>query len=289
MRKLLLLLPLIFLTTFCNFGPAQPDVASIVSATLTAAAGPQAGTGSGGSISGRLFYPADSLPPLRVVAFLVGSDQYYSVDSVAGQSEYRIDNLPEGKYHVVAYTIGAEGTLSGAYTQAVMCGMTEACTDHNLVDVVVFAGETSADINIADWLQPNLPPMPGGPAASGAAVAAEPGFGAISGNLAFPSSGIPAMRVVAFNLETAETFAVETAENQTTYQLDNLPAGRYYVVAYATGGGIAGGYTAAVPCGLTADCADHTLLEVNVVANSITQNILPGDFYAPEGTFPPPP
>jgi hypothetical protein len=230
---------------------------------------------------------------MRVAAFLVGSDQYFSVDTAAGQNTYQIGNLVEGKYHVVAYTLGGSGFpagLSGAYTQAVLCGMGQECTDHGLIDVIVYNGEASTDVNIFDWLQPDFPPMPGGVPASGGAPAAG-GAGAISGQLMFPASALPAMKVVAFNIETGETFSVNTTANQNTYKIDNLPAGRYFVVAYSIGGdgftpGVAGGYTAAVPCGLTTACTDHTLLEVNVIANSVTQNVVPGDFYAPEGTFP---
>jgi hypothetical protein len=301
MRKLLLLIPLVLLLTHCTLGaPAQPtpDVAAIVNATLSAAdsgqgAAPQAASAGTGSVSGQLNYPADAIPALRVVAFLVGSDQYFSVDTAAGQNTYQIGNLVEGKYHVVAYTLGGSGFpagSSGAYTQAVLCGMGQECTDHGLIDVIVYNGETTTDVNVFDWLQSDFPPMPGGVPASGGAPATG-GVGAISGQLMFPSGAIPVMKVVAFNIETGETFAVDTAANQNTYQIDNLPSGRYFVVAYSMGAdgntpGVVGGYTAAVPCGLSAACTDHTLLEVSVIANSMTQNVAPGDFYAPEGTFP---
>jgi hypothetical protein len=301
MRKFLLLIPLALLLTFCTLNsPAQPtqDVAAMVNATLTAVAQnpgavPQAASSGLGSISGKLNYPADSMPSLKVFAFLVGSDQFYAVDTAAGQMDYKIDNLPEGKYHVVAYTTGTSGTLSGAYTQAVLCGMTETCTDHTLVDVIVFNGEATTDINIFDWLQPDFPPMPGG-APAGSAQPAPGGMGGIAGTLMFPASSLPSMKIVAFNIETGDTYMVITPAGQGAYQIDNLPAGRYFVVAYSIGGdgfaaGVAGGYTAAVSCGLSVNCTDHTLLEVKVVANNLTQGIVPGDFYAPEGTFPPMP
>jgi hypothetical protein len=50
--------------------------------------------------------------------------------------------------------------------------------------------------------------------------------------------------------------------------------------------GLAGGYTQAVPCGLSVNCTDHSLIPVQVNNGVVTQNINPGDWYAPEGSFP---
>lgn len=174
MRKFLILIPLSLLLTFCaapggNSGAPAPDVADIVSATLTAYVPEQVDlqpilpAPTGGSISGRLSYPADAIPPMKVVAFRVGSDEFFFVETARNQPIYRIDNLPEGKYNVVAYTLGGDSFpvgLSGGYTQAVLCGMGESCTEHGLVDVIVFDGEESSEVDILDWLQPDFPPMP---------------------------------------------------------------------------------------------------------------------------------
>jgi len=43
-----------------------------------------------------------------------------------------------------------------------------------------------------------------------------------------------------------------------------------------------------VPCGLSAGCEDHTLLPIIVIEGQ-TASADPGDWYAPEGTFPPMP
>lgn len=130
-----------------------------------------------------------------------------------------------------------------------------------------------------------------------------PLFGTLTGKLSYPSEFIPPMRVVAFSLTDGNAYFVDTAMNQREYSLD-LPAGSYYVVSYphegspgttgqadsySLGGGpFAGGYTQMVPCGLAVGCDDHTLLPVPVTAGqTITAD--PGDWYAPEGTFPPMP
>lgn len=169
MKQYLLLIPLALLLTFCSPAPAAqptPNVSAIVSATLTAvAAEPQemALPIEAGGIEGRLSYPADSLPALRIVAFQVATGQYYSVDTLAGQTTYRLEGLPEGKYNILAYTLGSDtfpAGLAGGYTQAVMCGMGPECADHGLVDVIIFDGEITPDVDILDWLQPNFPPMP---------------------------------------------------------------------------------------------------------------------------------
>ena len=80
-------------------------------------------------------------------------------------------------------------------------------------------------------------------------------------------------------------------ENQSAYQIDDLPVGTYHVVAYTMGGngfptGLTGGYSQSVPCGLQAFCTDHTLIDVPVTSDQVTGNINPQDWYAPEDTFP---
>ncbi|HEY2981938.1 MAG TPA: hypothetical protein VGJ22_12205 [Anaerolineales bacterium] len=120
---------------------------------------------SAGSISGSLSYPAEGIPPLRVVAYRVDIDQYFYVDTLQNQNTYQIDNLPPATYHVVAYSIGGNGFpsgLAGGYSQAVPCGLSAACTDHSLIDVSVLAGQVSGGVNPQDWYAPEgtYPPMP---------------------------------------------------------------------------------------------------------------------------------
>jgi hypothetical protein len=63
----------------------------------------------------------------------------------------------------------------------------------------------------------------------------------------------------------------------------------YNIVAYTLDGRLAGGYTIAVLCGLTADCSDHSLVPIPVAGGLEVSDIDPADWYAPEGTFPPAP
>jgi hypothetical protein len=161
--------------------------------------------------------------------------------------------------------------------------MAEACIDHRLVDVSVRAGQVVENVDLIDWLVP-LPPIP---------QEGQPVQGAITGALSYPSEFIPPMRIVAFRIEDGQVFFVNTQMNEATYTLP-LPAGTYRVVAYVGGvdanaTSIAGGFTNAVICGLSVECTDHALIDVMVEQGGMVYRVDLGDFYAPEGAFPPVP
>lgn len=114
----------------------------------------------------------------------------------------------------------------------------------------------------------------------------EGGTGSISGALSYPGEMIPPLRVVAMRLDSGRAYYVDTEKNQATYQITDLPAGLYHVVAYMAEKSLAGGYSQAVPCGLTVECNDHLLIDVEVVAGQERNQVDPADWYAPPGTFP---
>ncbi len=122
-----------------------------------------------------------------------------------------------------------------------------------------------------------------------------PETGGIAGGLDYPAEGVPPLRIFVFDATNPAVFySMETALHQRTYQIDNLPPGIYHVVAYTIGGdgypaGLSGGYTKAIACGLTAECSDHSLIDVVVSAGTITSGVDIRDWYAPDGTFPPEP
>jgi hypothetical protein len=112
---------------------------------------------------------------------------------------------------------------------------------------------------------------------------------AITGNLSYPSEGIPPLKVVAFDMMTqAPAASLETEAGQSTYSLV-VPPGVYNIVAYTLDGQLAGGYTMAVMCGLTVECTDHTLIPVPAANGLAADGIDPADWYAPAGSFPPAP
>jgi hypothetical protein len=297
MRKVLLVITVLsFLLISCLglAATAQPTQAvdEIVQATfqaLTVQAPNPTSTSEAilkGSISGELGYPSGVIPALRVAAFDVNSDEYFYVETTYNQDSYQIKDLPAGTYHVVAYTLGGgsfPGGQAGGYTQAVPCGLTVNCNDHSLIPVEVEGGQNVPNVNPTDWFvrDNNFPSMPG-PTPSG-------GKGSITGSLSYPSEFIPPLRVFAFQVGSDEYFFVDTSENQTSYQIDNLPAGYYQIVAYTQDGKLASGYTQAVPCGLTVGCTDHSLIDVPVNSGQAVTGVNPSDWYAPEGTFPPAP
>jgi hypothetical protein len=118
------------------------------------------------------------------------------------------------------------------------------------------------------------------------AVTPTPVPGSISGTLSYPSSFLPPMRVAAFQVNGFNYRYVDTMEGQSTFQITELPPGKYHVAAYSMDGSLAGGFTLAVACGLSVDCADHSLIDVVVVSGQDTPNINPQDWYAPAGSFP---
>lgn len=115
--------------------------------------------------------------------------------------------------------------------------------------------------------------------------------GAIAGTLNFPAEGIPPMRVVAFSTSGAAWFAVEVDQGN-TFTIKDVPAGEYTVVAYPLDknlNGLAGGFSQFVPCGLSVECSDHSLIPVTVKPGEVTADIRPADWYAPPDAFPPDP
>ncbi len=255
-----------------------------------------------GNISGNLNYPGPSIPAMYVAAYRYGSESYKFVITNAGQNTFEIDDLDPGTYWVIAYTVGGSGFpigLPGGYTKAVLCGLSVNCTDHTLINVDVKAGQTTTNVDPFDWYAPQgsfmaFPQQGVGQPLS--ATATPSTTGGIAGTLMYPAGGVgmPSLRIVAFQVGTANYYYVDTALGQNAYQLNNLPPGKYHIVTYvlpggAFTGGLSGGYTQSVPCGLQYGCNDHTLIDVVVTVGHVTTDINPNDYYAPTGTFPPDP
>ena len=153
-----------------------------------------------GSISGQLNYPAESLPPLNVVAYQVGTSNYGIITPHAGQGTYQIDDLTPGTYHVVAYTVGGGGFptgLAGGYTQAGPGGFRVRCTDHTLIDVTGTGGANASGADPADWNAPEgtFPPFPASSPAATCAATLPPAVadGSIAATLTYPADACPAM------------------------------------------------------------------------------------------------
>ena len=131
-----------------------------------------------------------------------------------------------------------------------------------------------------------------------ALIASAPAFaGSITGGLAFPGDAIPALTVVAVDLDTGKQFSVETRAGQRSYRLD-VAAGRYIVFAVPHGPGVEdepgeqplrGAYSAFSVCVLSApdkaeagQCQDHQLLTVEVGDKDTRRRVDLYDWYLPE-------
>lgn len=90
------------------------------------------------------------------------------------------------------------------------------------------------------------------------------------------------------NTETDELVTVSRAEGEgQAYQVE-LSAGTYVAYAWRTDGALGGSYTAAVPCGLTVECTDHSLLPFEVNAGTTVSGIDICDWYGKPGDVPTP-
>jgi hypothetical protein len=112
-----------------------------------------------GRIEGTLSYPSEGIPPLVVYARNVATGETLVVATEENQQSYVIEDVPAGSYHVFAW-VSDGNSLGGAYTQAVLCGLTVECTDHTLIEVPVQAGALTAGIHIADWYEQSVVPPP---------------------------------------------------------------------------------------------------------------------------------
>jgi hypothetical protein len=104
--------------------------------------------------------------------------------------------------------------------------------------------------------------------------------GTVTGKVCYPSEFTPAMDAYFRNVDTGDLASLAIAENQGTYNLD-LPVGTYEAFAYLPDSELGGAYSQAVPCGLTVECVDHSLLAFEVVSGQVAANVDLCDWYAP--------
>jgi len=86
--------------------------------------------------------------------------------------------------------------------------------------------------------------------------------------------------------EAEQALSLPVAAGQTDYEVQ-LPPGTYIAYAWLPDFSLGGLYSKAVPCGLKADCTDHTPLEFTVKAGEIVDGIDICDWYAFAVPLPP--
>ncbi len=199
-----------------------------------------------GLVTGKVCYPSSGIPPMTAYFQQVPGGVLVTVPIAQDQSSYSA-NLPMGTYTGYAWRPGF--AIGGSYSKAVPCGLGASCTDHGLLEFGVTAGLTTANIDLCDWYgQPGDVPLPLGvtpvvtPTASGTPTDATPAAaptdstpGAIEGSLSYPGS-VPKLVIVAFNLDTSYWWWLGTGDGWASYEIADIPPGRYQVVAYAPNG-----------------------------------------------------
>ncbi|NEW80495.1 MAG: hypothetical protein GZ086_13955 [Gelidibacter sp.] len=83
--------------------------------------------------------------------------------------------------------------------------------------------------------------------------------------------------------QPSKIYSLDVEENQKPFKFNKIPAGNYIAFAYTVQEDSTdvnekstitnGGYTHAVPCGLTVECKDHSLLVFKVQNGKTTKNI----------------
>jgi len=301
MKKLLLVFTTLLLFTLaCSLTPDSPDVnkmATSVAETLAAAEAdiptdeptPETSTNTPtpenpyhtGTVEGKVCFPSEYIPAMYLYLANVNTQEITIISIPENQGDFSV-GVPEGTY--TAYAWLADYTMGGTYSQAVPCGLSVNCNDHSLIEFEVIEDQTTSGIEVCDWYgDPSDVPLPPG-------IDISDFTGSISGDLGYPSEGIPALQIVAFNLDNYldnfPFYYIEVPENTFSYTIENLPIGSYQVVAYPSGEDFGGGYSEFVLCGQTVECRDHSLITVQVSAGQTTTDVNPVDFYAPTGTFP---
>ncbi len=116
-----------------------------------------------------------------------------------------------------------------------------------------------------------------------------PETGIVMGKICYPSEFIPSMTVYFQNTASGEFNEMPVAENQDSYIFE-LESGEYIAFAYLQDESavIGGMYSAAVPCGLSTECVDHSLLAFAVLPGETTESIDICDWYAQDQVPPRP-
>jgi hypothetical protein len=119
--------------------------------------------GIAGAIIGRVGYPSEFIPALRIYAIdPTAPGRYRVVHTVLNQRTYLIAGVAPGTYFVcaTAYSLGQPDTFGGAYTKAVACGLIAGCNDHTPLAVQVRPGAVADGVDVFDWPPPGTYPKP---------------------------------------------------------------------------------------------------------------------------------
>lgn len=115
-----------------------------------------------------------------------------------------------------------------------------------------------------------------------------PTTGTVSGLVCYPSEPpLPPMTLYFQEVNTNDLTTIEHTDGTGTYSTE-LPAGTYVAYAWREGYELGGSYSEAVPCGLSVDCTDHSLIQFPVAAGANVSGIDICDWYGQPGDIPTP-
>lgn len=108
----------------------------------------------------------------------------------------------------------------------------------------------------------------------------------IEGNIGYPSDYVPEVVVYLEDVDSGDFFKQTidfSLDGESKYIFQDIPNGKYIIYAIPTEQDtemLIGGYTHAVPCGLTAECINHDYLHLEVKNGTHLQNINIYDWFA---------
>jgi len=115
-----------------------------------------------GSISGHLYYPSEMIPSGYLVAINIDTNEIAYTVVKLNQFTFQIDNLQPGEYYIAFYlpykSYPDKSTIFvNTYTKYVDCirassNTVPMCNDHTLIPVKVYAGQTTNDIHLLDYI-----------------------------------------------------------------------------------------------------------------------------------------
>jgi hypothetical protein len=150
--------------TVTDTGPSATPSTTPGTPSPTRTATPSA---QGGSITGKLEYPSEFIPPLAIYAISVANASvHFHVETKRDQSDYTITDVAPGTYHVVAYPLDTlDPKAAAGYTQYVKNAPNMTClapNAHQLLPVTVGTGQKVGGIGPNDWCAPagTFPPRP---------------------------------------------------------------------------------------------------------------------------------
>ncbi|MEN8241036.1 MAG: hypothetical protein ABFS17_03865, partial [Chloroflexota bacterium] len=151
------------------------------------------------------------------------------------------------------------------------------------VAATVQAGGPQQGNQPAEPAQPAQPEQQVQPAPTDPPQRAQPSL--IEGHVCYPSEYIPAMTVYLENIQTQAAVEVPIPLNNGSFS-QQVPPGEYVAYAWLPDFSGGGSYSQAVPCGLSVNCNDHSLIEFVVAPGSTVTGIEICDWYGGPGSIP---